>query len=168
MGVSADGSHLVYSALYPSDTVAESVAVDSSGVVHVGGSAGFVSAVSPGAPAATEIFGFQNAFGGSLTAQISPGELIAVYGPAIGPATAVAATPLNGFYPTTLGGVQVAVDGVNVPLLYVSANQINAVAPEGACEQRGGDRPGDEWRDGQCELSGVSDAGRLRWRAPWC
>jgi uncharacterized protein (TIGR03437 family) len=128
-GVSADGSRLAYSALYPSGTVAESVVVDSSGVVHVGGSAGFVSAVAPGAPLATEIFGFQNAFGGSLTAQISPGELIAIYGPGIGPALAVTAAPTNGFYPTALGGVQAAINGVNVPLLYVSDNQVNAVAP---------------------------------------
>jgi uncharacterized protein (TIGR03437 family) len=130
MGVSADGSHLVYSALYPSNTVAASVAVDAMGVVHVGGSDGFVSAVSPGSPPATEIFGFQNAFGGSLTAQISPGELIAIYGPAIGPASPVAAVPANGFYPTTLGGVQVAVNGVRAPLLYVSASQINAAVPK--------------------------------------
>ncbi len=129
MGVDVTGAKLVYSALYPSGTVAEAVAVDPSGVVHVGGSGGFVSAVSAGTPPTTEIFGFQNAFGGSLTAQISPGELIAIYGPAIGPAPAVAAVPANGFYPTALGGVEVAINGVNVPLLYVSANQINAVAP---------------------------------------
>jgi hypothetical protein len=55
--------------------------------------------------------------------------LIAIYGPAIGPASAVTATPTNGFYPTALGGVQVAMNGVNLPLLYVSASQINAVAP---------------------------------------
>jgi uncharacterized protein (TIGR03437 family) len=128
-GVNATGSKLVYSALYPSGTVAQSVAVDPTGVVHMGGSAGFVSTVSPSAPPATQIFGFQNAFGGSFTAQISPGEVIAIYGSGIGPAKAVTATPANGFYPTTLGGVQVAIGAVNVPLLYVSSNQINAVAP---------------------------------------
>jgi len=129
-GVSAAGSTLAYSALYPTGTVGQAVAVDPSGVVHVGGSGGFVSAVSPGTPATMEIFGFQNAFGGSLTAQISPGEVIAIYGPSIGPALAATAAPVNGFYPTTLGGVQVAINGVSIPLLYVSANQINAVAPK--------------------------------------
>jgi uncharacterized protein (TIGR03437 family) len=55
--------------------------------------------------------------------------VIAIYGPGIGPATAATATPANGFYPTTLAGVQVAINGVNIPLLYVSATQINAVVP---------------------------------------
>ena len=64
-----------------------------------------------------------------MTARISPAEVIAIYGPGIGPTTAVTATPANGFYPTTLGGVQVTVNGVNIPLLYVSSNQINAVVP---------------------------------------
>jgi uncharacterized protein (TIGR03437 family) len=32
-------------------------------------------------------------------------------------------------YPTTLGGTQVLFDGVPAPLLYASANQINAVVP---------------------------------------
>jgi uncharacterized protein (TIGR03437 family) len=62
---------------------------------------------------------------------VSPAEVVAIYGPGIGPSTAVSATPMNGFYPTTLGGVQVSVNGTNIPLLYVSANQINAVFPMG-------------------------------------
>jgi uncharacterized protein (TIGR03437 family) len=129
-GVSAAGSQLAYSALYPYGTVAQAVAVDPLGVVHVGGSYGFVSAVSPGTPLPMEIFGLQNAFGGILTSQISPGEVIAIYGPGVGPASAVTAVPANGFYPASLGGVQVAINGVNAPLLYVSANQINAIAPK--------------------------------------
>jgi uncharacterized protein (TIGR03437 family) len=39
------------------------------------------------------------------------------------------ATPANGFYPTTLSGVEVSIDGVKIPLLYVGPNQINAVVP---------------------------------------
>ncbi len=88
---------------------------------------------SPGyAPATappTGIFAFQNAFGGNGTARIAPAEVISIYGPGIGPATAASATPFNGFYPQTLGGVQVQIDGLNMPLLYVSSNQINAVVP---------------------------------------
>jgi uncharacterized protein (TIGR03437 family) len=72
---------------------------------------------------------FQNAFGGNATARLSPTEVVAIYGPGIGPTTAVSATPTNGRYPTTLGGVQVSVNGTNIPLLYVSADQINAVFP---------------------------------------
>jgi uncharacterized protein (TIGR03437 family) len=78
-----------------------------------------------------KIFHFGNAAGGNATARVSPAEVIAIYGPGIGPAATATATPVNGFYPTTLAGVQVAVNGVDIPLLYVSANQINAVVPMG-------------------------------------
>ena len=127
--VDATGSKLTYSALYPSGTIAQSVALDPSGLVHVAGVNGFVSAIAPGTAPAMKIFDFQNATGGSVTARVSPAEVIAIYGPGIGPATAATAAPANGFYPTTLAGVQVAINGVNIPLLYVSATQINAVVP---------------------------------------
>jgi uncharacterized protein (TIGR03437 family) len=130
-GLNSTGSKLTYSALYPNGTVAQSVAVDRSGLVHVAGMNGFVSAISPTAPLPTEIFALQNAFGGNLTARLSPAEVVAIYGPGIGPSTAVSATPTNGFYPTTLGGLEVSVNGTNIPLLYVTANQINAVFPMG-------------------------------------
>jgi uncharacterized protein (TIGR03437 family) len=130
--LNAAGTKLTYSALYPTGTIAQSVAVDPSGVVHAAGSAGFISAIAPSAPASPKIFALQNAaLDQAVTARVSPAEVIAIYGPGIGPATAVSATPVKGFYPTSLGGVQVAVNGVNIPLLYVSANQINAVVPMG-------------------------------------
>jgi uncharacterized protein (TIGR03437 family) len=128
--LNAAGSKLTYSALYPAGTIAQSVAVDPSGVVHTAGSAGFVSSIAPAAAPAAGIFAFQSATGSDpLTARISPAEVIAIYGPGIGPSSAVSATPSNGFYPTTLAGVQVAMNGVNIPLLYVSAHQINAIVP---------------------------------------
>ena len=67
-----------------------------------------------------------------MTARIAPAEVISIFGPQIGPATAVTAAPANGFYPTTLGGVQVMIGGIAAPLLYVSSSQINAVVPMGA------------------------------------
>jgi uncharacterized protein (TIGR03437 family) len=129
VGLNASGSQLIYSALYPSLTVEQAVSVDPSGLVHVAGGNAFVAAIDPQAPPANNIFALQNAFGGNVTARLSPTEVVAIYGPGIGPATAVSVTPTNGFYPTTLGGVQVSVNGTNIPLLYVSANQINAVFP---------------------------------------
>lgn len=130
--LNATGSKLIYSALYPTGTIAQSVAVDPSGLVHTAGSAGFISAIAPTGASAVKIFALQNAaLGQAVTARVSPAEVIALYGPGIGPAMAVSATPAKGLYPTTLGGVQVAVNGVNIPLLYVSANQINAVVPMG-------------------------------------
>jgi uncharacterized protein (TIGR03437 family) len=128
--LNAAGSKLTYSARYPIGTIAQSVAVDPAGLVHAAGSAGFISVISPAAAPVVKIFAFQNAAGAAVvTARVSPAEVIAIYGPGIGPAAAVSAMPANGFYPTTLGGVQVTVNGVNIPLLYVSSNQINAVVP---------------------------------------
>lgn len=129
IGVDSSGSQLTYSALYPSLTVEQAISVDPFGLVHVAGRNAFVAAIDPQAAPAKNIFAFQNAFGGNATARLSPAEVVAIYGPGIGPVIAVSATPANGFYPTTLGGVEVSVNGTNIPLLYVSANQINAVFP---------------------------------------
>ena len=63
---------------------------------------------------------------------VSPGEIIALYGSDLGPATAV---PNAGFDPstgdlaTTLGGVGVTFDGQAAPLFYVSGDQVNVQAP---------------------------------------
>ena len=129
VGVNASGSQLIYSALYPSFTAQQAVSVDPLGLVHIAGLNGFAAAIDPKAAPAKNIFTLQNAFGGNATARISPAEVVSIYGPGIGPSTAVSATPTNGLYPATLGGVQVSVNGTNIPLLYVSANQINAVFP---------------------------------------
>jgi uncharacterized protein (TIGR03437 family) len=128
-GVNASGSQLIYSALYPSLTVEQAVSVDALGLVHVAGKNAFVASIDPHAAPAKNIFALQNAFGANVTARLSPAEVVAIYGPGIGPSTAVSATPTNGFYPTTLGGVEVSVNDTNIPLLYVSANQIDAVFP---------------------------------------
>jgi len=128
-GFNAAGTQLIYSALFPFGTVAQSVAVDPSGLVHVAGLTGFVSAISPSAAPTMTIFDFQNAAGGTVTARISPAEVISIYGPGIGPSTPATAAPSGGFYPKTLAGVQVTINGMTMPLLYVSANQINAVVP---------------------------------------
>jgi uncharacterized protein (TIGR03437 family) len=129
IAVNSSGSQLTYSVLYPSSTVEQAVSVDPLGLVHVAGMNAFVAAIDPQAAPAKNIFALQNAFRANVTARVSPAEVVAIYGPGIGPSTAVSATPTNGFYPTTLGGVEVSVNGTNIPLLYVSANQINAVFP---------------------------------------
>jgi uncharacterized protein (TIGR03437 family) len=128
-GINSTGTNLTYSALFPTGTVAQSVAVDSTGLIHVAGLNGFVSAIAPTTAPTMKIFDFQNAAGGNVTARISPAEVIAIYGPGIGPSTPATAAPTNGFYPKTLAGVQLTINGMNMPLLYVSANQINAVVP---------------------------------------
>ena len=126
------GTALVYSARYPNDALSQSLAVDSAGLLHVAGPTGIVGTVAPSGTPLMRIFGIANAAYGPLTGRIVPAELISIYGPHIGPATPVTATATSGFLPTTLAGVQVLVNGVAVPLLYVSDSQINAVAPQAA------------------------------------
>jgi uncharacterized protein (TIGR03437 family) len=126
------GSALIYSARYPNDALSQSLAVDSAGLLHVAGPTGIVGTVAPSGTPLMRIFGIANAAYGPLTGRIVPAELISIYGPHIGPATPVTATATSGFLPTSLGGVQVLVNGVAVPLLYVSDSQINAVAPQAA------------------------------------
>jgi uncharacterized protein (TIGR03437 family) len=132
--LNSTGSALSYAALFPGDTVATALAVDAGDTVHVGGATGLISAFSPGSgPGQTStpwIFGIATAAGGVVLGRLVPGELISIYGMHLGPAAPVSATfDAAGFLPTTLGGVQVAINGTPAPLLYVSATQINAVAP---------------------------------------
>jgi uncharacterized protein (TIGR03437 family) len=132
--LNSTGSALSYSAMFPADTVAQALAVDAGDTVHIGGATGLISAFSPGsAPGQTStpwIFGIANAAGGVVLGRLAPGELISIYGMHLGPAAPVTATfDAAGFLPTTLGAVQVTINGTPAPLLYVSATQINAVVP---------------------------------------
>jgi uncharacterized protein (TIGR03437 family) len=63
---------------------------------------------------------------------LSAGEIITIFGTALGPQTGVAVTPdllTDSRLPTTLGGTQVLVSGIPAPLLYASATQISAIVP---------------------------------------
>jgi len=67
---------------------------------------------------------------------ISPGRLVALFGLNIGPEEpASQALDQQGMVASQLAGVQVLFDGIPAPLLFVSANQVNAVVPYGAASQ---------------------------------
>ena len=132
---SPSGAALPFSARYPDGTVAQALALDPSTFVHAAGAGGIVSEIAPATPPSPKIFAVGNVIGGSLAGRVAPAEVISIYGPNIGPAAAVTATPAGGFYPTTLAGVQVIIGGIPAPLLYVSAGQINAVVPMGLTVQ---------------------------------
>jgi uncharacterized protein (TIGR03437 family) len=127
------GSALTYSARYPNDAVSQSVAADSTGLLHVAGPTGIVGTVAPNGTPVMRIFGIANAAFGPVLGRIAPGEVISIYGPHIGPATPATATAdASGVLPSSLAGVQVLFNGVAGPLLFVSDSQINAVAPQAA------------------------------------
>jgi uncharacterized protein (TIGR03437 family) len=72
----------------------------------------------------------ENLASGMTGAGLAPGEVFLLTGSGLGPAQGVSAVPdAQGRYPTSLSGVQVTVNGTAVPLLYVQANEIHAVAP---------------------------------------
>ncbi|MGO9262018.1 MAG: IPT/TIG domain-containing protein [Bryobacteraceae bacterium] len=62
-------------------------------------------------------------------ASFSPGEIISIFGTGVGAAPSVFTLDAKGNLPTTLNGTQVLINGKPAPLLYTSANQINAIVP---------------------------------------
>ena len=128
-GLSADGSTLLYSAQFPSGGAGFDIAVDPADMVHVLGQTGFVSTITPVQPLSPRALAIVNAASDQLDGMIAPGEVISIFGSGMGPMTPLAATPLNRSFPTSLGGVQVLANGTPIPLLYVSASQINAEIP---------------------------------------
>jgi uncharacterized protein (TIGR03437 family) len=64
-----------------------------------------------------------------LTGPLAPGEIVSIYGAGFGPQVGVGAQPSGNAFGTELAGVQVLIENVPVPLLYVSSAQINLVAP---------------------------------------
>jgi uncharacterized protein (TIGR03437 family) len=61
---------------------------------------------------------------------ISPGEIVDIFGSGLGPAVAVSSTvDASGKLPSTLGGVQVFVNGFAAPIVFVSATQVSAIVP---------------------------------------
>ncbi len=129
--VSSTGAALDYAGRYPAQTVALSIGLDSSGMVHAAGPTGIVSGIMPGTAPVMRVFGVMNLAGGEITGSIATGEMVTIYGPHIGPSTAVSGSVSNGALPTTLGGVQVLFGSAAAPLLYVSDSEIQAMVPSG-------------------------------------
>jgi uncharacterized protein (TIGR03437 family) len=93
----------------------------------------FLSNLSPSAsnsPAPTYSLACAGSSASFDIGSISPGELITLFGNALGPQQGVQASvaPPN-VYPTKMANVQVTFDGTPAPLLWVQDAQINLVAP---------------------------------------
>lgn len=99
-----------------------------------------VFTVTPPGPQIQMITNAASFTGGGPPASLSPGEIITIFGSAMGPASALIATPAGGAFPTQLGSPPALVEfeipagsntWVAAPLIMVQANQINLVAPYG-------------------------------------
>jgi len=65
-------------------------------------------------------------------AVVSPGQVVAIFGSNLGPATPVGMQlDATGGVDTTLAATRVLFDGVPGPMAYASANQVNAIVPFG-------------------------------------
>ena len=61
---------------------------------------------------------------------VAPGEIVTIFGKGLGPVGGISAQPdANGVYPRRLGNVRVAIGNTDLPLLYASDTQVNAVVP---------------------------------------
>ena len=88
-----------------------------------------VLAVSPPAPATPTVSVVDNA-ASFISGPIAPGEIVTIGGTNLGPTTPASLTlDQSGRVSTFLGGVQVLFNGIPAPLTYVSASQVNAIAP---------------------------------------
>lgn len=133
--LNAGGSALTYSSRFPSGSISTAMAMDAAGMLHLIGSTGTVSALSvtPGQPSpspAPFLYAVVNAASTTLGQSLVPGEVVSLFGDNLGPSAGVFGQADNtGTLPNSIAGTQVLLDGVPLPLLYVSQGQINAVIP---------------------------------------
>jgi uncharacterized protein (TIGR03437 family) len=65
-----------------------------------------------------------------LEGALAPGEIVTLFGTALGPVTGVGATiDSKGFIETTLANVSVTFSGYPAPILFANSTQINAIVP---------------------------------------
>ena len=103
------------------------VAIDSAGNLYIGDSGNSRIRVSAPLPIIRSVVNAAS----YATGPVSPGEMVTVFGTALGPATAASATMdrATGKLATNIGGVQVLFDGTPAPMIYAASGQVSAVVP---------------------------------------
>lgn len=130
IGLTSDGAKPVAIQLRPNGSAGRSIARDPQGGLILLGPTGSVVRIPAVGPADTAVLGQANAAGYAVSNHVAPGEIVSLYGTALGPGVGEGAKlDSNGRIATELAGVQVLFDGTPAPLLYVGLNQINVVVP---------------------------------------
>ncbi|MCW5981277.1 MAG: hypothetical protein KIT09_24550 [Bryobacteraceae bacterium] len=130
MGLSSNGAEPVLIALLPNGSAGTAIAPDPQGRMVLLGPTGSVLRIPATGPVSTAVLGQANAAGYAVSHIVAPGEIVSLYGTALGPAVGVGAQlDLSGSLATELAGVRVLFDGKPAPLLYVGMNQVNAIVP---------------------------------------
>jgi uncharacterized protein (TIGR03437 family) len=103
------------------------VAIDSAGNLYIGDSGNSRIRVSAPLPIIKSVVNAAS----YATGPVSPGEMVTIFGTALGPATAASATmdPATGKLATNIGGVQVLFDGTPASMIYAASGQVSAVVP---------------------------------------
>lgn len=97
----------------------------------VSGTSNVVMYLQSGEDSGPSLHAVANGAGAVVSGQISPGEVISLYGVHIGPQLPAVADLSSGEAPKMLGGVQVLFDGAPAPVFYAQDDQINAIVPFG-------------------------------------
>ncbi len=128
--LAVDGSKLLGTQMLPYGAAGAAFTLGASGSETLLGASGSLIRIPADGLSGLSILAQVNAAGHAASGRVAPGEIISLYGTSLGPA-AGASAQLNatGRIATALAGVQVTCDGIPAPLLYVGANQINAVVP---------------------------------------
>lgn len=102
----------------------QAIAADAAGNVYEVDGSNVVNLVRPASPPAVA------SAASNIAGAISPGEIVTIYGSAMGPVELAKATPgSDGFYPTQVAGTVVTVNGIAAPLIYTWGTQVAAVVP---------------------------------------
>lgn len=97
------------------------------GSIHVGALAFTITQQAPAAPAVV-LKSVTNAANYTSDA-VSPGEIVALFGSGMGPASIVTLEVNNGTVTNSLAGTQVLFDGTPAPMIYTVTGQVSAVVP---------------------------------------
>ena len=127
------GANGTYSTPYSNYVVSNGIRIGSGIGPYLGMSVGLQAPPMNASLSSTGVFlnptGVVNAGSSApFTAGIAPGELLTLYGSGLAAGVQVAAAIP---FPTTLGNVQVQINGIAAPLYYVTPTQISAIVPYG-------------------------------------